>query len=68
MLGAEIPIAILAPTFVIFLSGMVTLLAWIVREMSRISTQLSVMDERSVDHERRLDHLERYRSFSAQGR
>jgi hypothetical protein len=68
MLGAEITIAILAPAFAIFLSGMVALLAWMVREMSRISTQLSVMDERSVDVERRLDHLERYRSFSAQGR
>jgi hypothetical protein len=68
MLGAEIPIAILAPAFAIFLSGMVALLAWMVREMSRISTQLSVMDERSVDVERRLDHLERYRSLSAQGR
>lgn len=39
-------------------SLVVGLLAWIVRELSRITASLNRQEERSEDHERRLNRLE----------
>lgn len=58
MLAAGIPTAYLAPLLAVSFTGVITLMAWTVRELSRISAQLSVTEERSSDHERRIRDLE----------
>lgn len=58
MIGAEINTAYLAPLVATSFMFVVGLMAWIVRELSRISSQLSVIDERTQDHERRISNLE----------
>jgi len=58
MIGATIDTAYLAPIIASSFMFVVGLMAWIVRELSRISSQLSVIEERTQDHERRITNLE----------
>jgi hypothetical protein len=61
MLGAEIPDGLLYGIIPVFLLLFVTLIAWIVRELGRISVSNARTEERFEDNERRLANLERSR-------
>ena len=55
MLATEIPSEFLTVFLGVSFTAVIGLMAWIVRELSRISTQSSRLEERSNDHERRLE-------------
>lgn len=65
MLGAEIPDGYLIAVAPIFVTSVLGLLAWIVREMFRTTARLDALDARDRerekdlgDHEQRIRHLE----------
>ena len=55
MVATEIPSEFLTVFLGVSFTAVIGLMAWIVRELSRISTQSSRLDERTEDHERRLE-------------
>ena len=55
MFATEIPSEFLTVFLGVSFTAVIGLMAWIVRELSRISTQSSRLDERTEDHERRLE-------------
>jgi hypothetical protein len=61
MLGAEIPDGLLFGLLPVALAFIVTLIAWIVRELGRISVANARTEARYEDHERRIGNLERSR-------
>jgi hypothetical protein len=61
VIGAEIPDGLLFGVVPVALALIVTLMAWIVRELGRISVANARTEERFEDHERRLSNLERSR-------
>ena len=61
LLGADstaFPDALLIALAAVTFPLVVGLLAWIVRELSRTSSVLTKLEERSEDHARRIDRLE----------
>lgn len=58
MIGAEIPDPFLVAMLAVSTPLVVGLIAWIVREMGRISVQNGRTEERMDDHERRITRLE----------
>jgi hypothetical protein len=62
MIGAEIPDGLLYGAAPVLLMLFITLMAWIVRELGRISVQNARTEERYEDHERRISNLERSRT------
>lgn len=58
MIAADIETAYLAPVLAVSFTAVITLMAWIVQTMWRITNQVSAMEERSDDHERRIRDLE----------
>ena len=55
MFATEIPSEFLTVFIGVSFTAVIGLMAWIVRELSRISSQSSRLEERSEDHERRLE-------------
>jgi type II secretory pathway component PulJ len=49
---------LIVPILAISFTSVIGLMTWMVRELSRISTTLSVMDERNKSIVRRIEHLE----------
>jgi type II secretory pathway component PulJ len=49
---------LIVPIIAISFTSVIGLMTWMVRELSRISTTLSVMDERSQNIVRRIENLE----------
>ena len=58
MIAAEIPAAYLAPMLAVSFTTVIALIGWIAQTLWKINTALAGVQERSADHERRLDHLE----------
>jgi hypothetical protein len=50
--------AYVAPILAASFTCIVGLVGWTVRELARLSTQISVMEQRQSDHERRIERLE----------
>ena len=61
MLAADIDVAYLAPIIAVSFTAVITLVAWIVQTVWRITNRVSGMEERSEDHERRIRDLETLR-------
>ena len=58
MIAASVETAYLAPIIAVSFTAVITLMAWIVQTMWRITNQVGQMEERSDDHERRIRDLE----------
>lgn len=58
MLSALTIEQLVIPILAISFTSVIALMTWMVRELSRISTTLSVMEERSKQVAQRLDDLE----------
>ena len=58
MSATNIDTAYLAPVLAVSFTACITLIAWIVQTLGRISNQMAGMEERSEDHERRIRDLE----------
>lgn len=50
--------AYVAPILAASFTCIVGLVGWTVRELARLSTQISVMAQRQDDHDRRIERLE----------
>lgn len=61
ILGAEIDNGFLTTVTGVGITATVALLAWIVRELYRISSLVSKVEERTNDHDRRIDRLENHK-------
>jgi hypothetical protein len=59
--GAEIPDGLIFALLPVSFVMIVGLMAWIVRELGRITVQNARTEERHEDHERRIDALEQWR-------
>lgn len=58
MFAALTPESIIIPVLGISFTSVIALMTWMVRELSRISTTLSVMGERGKHIDRRIEDLE----------
>lgn len=58
MVATNIEVAYLAPIIAVSFTAVISLMAWIVQTIERITNQVSGMEERSEDHERRIRDLE----------
>lgn len=58
MFSASFIETLIVPILAISFTSVIALLTWTVRELSRISTTLSVMEERMKALDRRIDDLE----------
>jgi hypothetical protein len=61
VLAAEIPDGLIYAVIPVSFTLIVGLMAWIVRELSRISVQNARSEETLKDHERRIGRLEDFR-------
>lgn len=58
MLATALTDGLVISAFGIFLGAAVATTAWFMRQMFRISSSLDRVDERTLDHDRRLEALE----------
>lgn len=58
MTATDIDVAYIAPLLAVSFTSVIALMAWIVQTMWRITNQVTGMEERSEDHERRIRDLE----------
>lgn len=61
MISAQIDNGVLTTLTGVGVTMTVALLAWIVRELYRISSLVSKVEERTNDHDRRIDRLENHK-------
>lgn len=59
ILAVEVDSSVITTLMAVILTAVITLLAWIVREIYRLARVVERTDERSLDHDRRLADLER---------
>lgn len=62
MFAANIPDGYLIALVPIFVTAILALLVWIVKELNRVSVQNARNEEAISDHERRISGLESYRT------
>ena len=61
MIAAQVDDGLITTITGVGITATIALMAWIVRELYRISSLVSKIDERTMDHERRIENLERYK-------